>query len=467
MPADDNVIQFPGASRSLTGPGFSSGLLGFDPFALRQPKLLPKRTKRARFTVRIDLDRAKPPIWRRLRLASDLTLSQLHDIVQVAMGWTDSHLHHFIMGPGSLQRGTAPFLTPFDLEEGEQGTLEADVRLDRVLGKPKDRLYYEYDFGDGWDHTIRLEKVEPWTDGDRVATCIAGARACPPEDVGGVPGYQEVLAMLAGDTEGMDTEWVAHKLDWLPDGYDPELFSVDEVNELLDIPELPTLDAWREEIGELFRRVLGPAHADLTRLVARAMEGPLPSEAEVAAMTRRYQHLLRTVGSGITLTGAGYLPPAVVNSLYRDLEMDHGWIGKGNREDQTIPVLHLRSSATALGLLRKARGKLTVTATGAKLVDDPDALLRHIASRIPLGKPHEKDAGLVALLITAAGDDLYRSRSLAARIMDGIGWRVQGDQLDLAAYHWADPTMDVLKGLTGWLNKALPDHAARALLRRP
>ncbi|MFT3834590.1 MAG: plasmid pRiA4b ORF-3 family protein [Micropruina sp.] len=467
MPADDNVIQFPGASRSLTGPGFSPGLLGFDPFALRQPKLLPKRTKRVRFTVRIDLDRAKPPIWRRLRLASDLTLSQLHDIIQVAMGWTDSHLHHFIMGPGSLQRGTAPFLTPFDLEEGEQGTLEADVRLDQVLGKPKDRLYYEYDFGDGWDHTIRLEKVEPWTDGDRVATCIAGARACPPEDVGGVPGYEEALAMLAGDTEGMDTEWVAHKLDWLPDGYDPELFSVDEVNELLDTPDLPALDAWREEIGELFRRVMGPANADLTRLVARAMEGPPPSEAEVAALTHRYQHLLRTVGSGITLTGAGYLPPAIVTTLYRDLEMDDEWIGKGNREDQTIPVLHLRSSATTLGLLRKARGKLTITAAGAKLVDDPDALLRHIASRIPLGKPHEKDAGLVALLITAAGDDLYRSRSLAARIMDGIGWRVQGDQLDLAAYHWADPTMDVLKGLAGWLNKALPDLAARALLRRP
>lgn len=466
MPADDNVIQFPGSGRSGTGPGFPFGPTGFDRFALRQPTLLPKRNERARFTVRIDLDHAEPPIWRRLQLASDLTLSKLHNIIQIAMGWEDSHLHHFIMGPGTLQRRTAPFLTPFDLDEGEQGMLETDVRLDQVLARPKNRLYYEYDFGDSWNHTIRLEKVEPWTDGDRVAICTAGARACPPEDIGGIYGYAEALAMLAGETEGMNPEWVADRLDWMPTNFDPELFSVDEVNERLHIPKLPALDSWREEVSELIRRVQGPASTVLTRIVARATQGPLPSEAEVASLTRRYQHLLRTVGAGITLTGAGYLPPAIVTALYRDLDMDDEWIGKGNREDQTIPVLYLRTSATTLGLLRKSRGKLTVTAAGAKLVDDPDALLRHIASRIPLGKPHEKDAGLIGLLLTAAGDDLYDSRSRAARIMDGIGWMVDGDGLDRATYQWAQATMEVLNSLTGWLNKKHSDLAARALLRR-
>lgn len=464
---DDNVIPFPGATPPGTGLGFLLGIPGIDPFARRQPTLLPRRRERARFTVRIDLDHAKPPIWRRLRLSSDLRLNQLHDILQVAMGWTDSHLHHFMMGPGVLDREIAPFLTPFDLEDGDDGTLEADVRLDQVLAKPKDRLYYEYDFGDGWDHTIRLEKVEPWTDGDPLAICTAGARACPPEDVGGIPGYHEMLAMLAGDTDGMDPAWIETRIDWLDEDYDPRVFSIDDVNELLNIPELPPLGDWLEEITELFHRIQGPALSDLTRLVARATDGPLPTPTEVESLTRRYRHLLRTVGTGVTLTAAGYLPPKVVSLLYRDLEMDEEWIGKGNREDMTAPVHFLRTSATALGLLRKAHGRLTVTTAGAKLVDDPVALLRHIASRVPLGKPYEKDAGLIGLLITAAGDELYHSQGLAARIMDGIGWRVDDDELDRAVYQWSHATMEVLSGLTGWLNREHSDLAARALLRRP
>ena len=234
MPDDENVIPFPGRSRNRPAEpdaaaqasvedvlgrvrrgeisaielleavrGAMGGLQGVDTdgygFGRVRPVLLKKRRERVCFVIRLDLDNARPPIWRRLRVASDLPLSQVHGVIQAAMGWSDMHLHHFQMGPGSKDFRVVAFLTPFDLEEGEtDGTLEGEVRLDEVIAEPRHRLFYTYDFGDSWHHTLTLEKVEPWVEGDSVARCVAGRRACPPEDVGGIPGYEEILATLDG-----------------------------------------------------------------------------------------------------------------------------------------------------------------------------------------------------------------------------------------------------------------------------
>ena len=212
----DNVIPFPGAEAEPDdAPPFSQADIqaitqqlidelgspeavlqalgafgGFEPFGGRgpfdlmsprpKPKLLRKRSKRATYVVRLDLDDAKPPIWRRLRLRSDVTLGHLHGIIQVAMGWTNSHLHQFKMGPSTKDFMMMPFLTDYDLSEGEtDGIPENDVRLDQVLGEPGHRLFYEYDFGDSWHHTIKLERVEPWVDGQPDASCVTGRRAWP------------------------------------------------------------------------------------------------------------------------------------------------------------------------------------------------------------------------------------------------------------------------------------------------
>lgn len=135
---------------------------------------------------KVALDEAKPPIWRRLSLRGDLTLEQTHDYLQAAMGWTDSHLHHFEPGPRKQRWTGKHFVTAFDLEEGEEGTPEADVRLDQVLRTTGDRLFYTYDFGDDWAHTITVETMRPATDEDPDALCHRAVRACPPEDVGGI-----------------------------------------------------------------------------------------------------------------------------------------------------------------------------------------------------------------------------------------------------------------------------------------
>ena len=418
---------------------------------LQPPELLPGSPAKAALTVRVDLDDVEPPIWRRLRLPSDLTLDQLHEILQTAMGWDDSHLHHFVMGPGEKDLTRQYFLAPFDIAEGEDGIAERDVRLDQVLAEPGHQLFYEYDFGDSWWHTIELEAVEPCTDDHLAASCLAGERACPPEDVGGIWGFAEALDMLAGKTEGIDPEWVEQKLNWLPPGYDPASFSADEVSKALSEAVFPPMSSLNPKLANLLARAGGSWRSLVGNLMGRALADPADlSDPQVAQATLGYRTLMDTIGDGLTLTKAGYLPPGVVHELFDALGLAGQWVGRCTREDTTLPILLLRESATALGLLRKARGRLTVTAAGRKLADDPPALLRHIASRLPLGANYEKDAGLLALLFAASGDDWYAGLDVAGAMMAWMGWRVDdGVDLGRATNEWASPTVDVLNTLAG------------------
>ena len=134
--------------------------------------------ERARgFRVRVDLMYAKPPIWRRLDLPSDLGLDELHVVLQVVMGWQDAHLHKF--GVGTDRRTCAYFVTGFDLSEGDEGVAEDSVRLDQVLSDTDDRLFYDYDFGDGWEHVLVVEDL--FDDPPPAPVCVKGKMACPPE----------------------------------------------------------------------------------------------------------------------------------------------------------------------------------------------------------------------------------------------------------------------------------------------
>lgn len=443
--------------------GFSSG------WTRRQPVLLPRRSEPVYFVVRVELNNTHPPIWRRLRVASDLMLSQVHEILQIAMGWTDSHLHHFEMGPGARDLHLQPFLNQFDLDEGEEGLLEEQVRLDEVIASEGDRLHYIYDFGDNWQHTIRLEKILPFNQGDPVAECVAGRRACPPEDVGGIGAHQELLDVLAGrPPAGADEEWLEQLLVWLPDDYDPAAFSVVEVNEQLLAGPLPDLASWHPMIADLLDRYRGGPLSPLGRLIKQATSGSTElSDAQAQAAVHRYQHLLRTIGDGVRLTAAGYLPPRIVHALYTELGLQQRWFGAGNREDQTLPVLDLRQTATALGLLRKQNGKLSLTRFSVKHLDDPHALLAHIGSRLPLGRPHERDAGLLALLHAAVGQRLEDPDQDTGAVLTDIGWRVSGVTVQQAARQWTWPTLRALEMLTaGIADPELRATVARSLLYR-
>src|ERR1700758_1118629 len=173
-----------------------------------------RRTQPVTYQVRVDLDGAKPPIWRRLLLSSELMLDELHEVLQQAMGWTDTHLHEFLAGENKMDPFAVHYLTQFMLDEGAEGVLENRVRLDDLLTGPKDRLFYWYDFGDDWEHTLVGEEVLPRLGDEPPAVCIGGARACPPEDCGGIWGYHE---LLAGQTIFDDDEFE----------FDPTYFSVE------------------------------------------------------------------------------------------------------------------------------------------------------------------------------------------------------------------------------------------------
>lgn len=144
--------------------------------------------------VRVDLSGTKPPLWRRLELASDLFLDELHDVLQVAFGWLDGHLHRFGSGPDYYARETEYYLCPWEVEDGDEGIPEQEVRVDEVLVDVGDRLFYAYDYGDDWQHVIELEAILPRDDTAPRAVCTKARRDGPPEDCGGVYGYELITA---------------------------------------------------------------------------------------------------------------------------------------------------------------------------------------------------------------------------------------------------------------------------------
>ena len=190
---------------------------------------------------------------------------------------------------------------------------------------------------------------------------------------------------------------------------------------------------------------------------------PEPPDVEVAARAvHPFTWLLDHVGAdGITLTGAGYLPPAHVQAVAEAIGIAEGWIGKLNREIQTYPVLAFREAAQQAKLVRKLRGKLVLTPAGRKLRTDPAGLWRHLAAHLPVGSGEcERQAGLLLLIGVAAGwDDLDAG---IARGLGAAGWVDDRGPLTGSAAHRASlGTLTVLQRLgaierQGW---AEPDHA--------
>lgn len=170
------------------------------------------------YKLKIALHNTHPPIWRRLLVPSDLTLADLHAVFQIAMGWTNSHLHEFIINGN---RYGEPF------EEDEFDMLdEKKVVLHRVVNQPKMSFKYEYDFGDSWDHRILLEEILPPNPEALFPICVAGRRACPPEDSGGIYGFYNYMEIIQ-DPE--DEEYSEIKM-WLGEEYDPAAFDIHAVN---------------------------------------------------------------------------------------------------------------------------------------------------------------------------------------------------------------------------------------------
>ena len=173
------------------------------------------------YQLKVTLKRSKPPIWRRIQVLNNTTLSKLHRILQVVMGWTDSHLHQFIVG--------RTFYGSPDPDFGMDIRDEKGVKLGQIVAKEKAKFVYEYDFGDSWEHEILVEKILPPVEGVRYPVCVTGKRACPPEDCGGVWGYADLSEAI----ENPDHPEHDEMLEWAGEDFDPEAFDADSINHML------------------------------------------------------------------------------------------------------------------------------------------------------------------------------------------------------------------------------------------
>ena len=412
----------------------------------------PRRVDPVTLRVRVDLAGTRPPVWRRLELASDLFLDDVHEILQGAFGWTDSHLHRFGCGPTYYSRETEYYLCPYSVDEGDEGVPEDQVRLDEVLVDVGDRLFYAYDFGDDWQHVIRLEAVLGREASARRAICTGGRQPGPAEDCGGVGGY----ALLVAVTDPEHPDHAAARAEYAelygpdldPQGWAPTPFDIDRINGVLAY-----LDAIASphEIAAPLRDLLAAMRTvggqrQLRQLLAGArLDDPVLIGADTAAAAvRPYAWLLDRVGDeGIKLTQAGYLPPMHVEAAFTELGFDKLWIGAGNREDLTYPVLDLRQSAQKIGLLRKHRGRLLATARGRALRTDPVGLWWHLAERTPVASNDRcvYQAGLLYLATLAAGITADQG-TIVAELLDALGW-MRGDGSPITTTSAAGATSEV------------------------
>lgn len=196
--------------------------------AQRRPASLPAKRKKSDgpapiYQIKVSLRGARPPIWRRLEVPADVNLARLHELIQVAFDWHDSHLHVFETAYGSFGRP--------DAELGHRAA--SRVTLEQVAPAVGDKLRYTYDFGDNWEHDIVVEKVLDRDASVAYPRCVGGRRAAPPEDCGGVWGYAELMEILGDPTHPEHRD----RLDWLdlddPTDFDPARFDAKAVTAAL------------------------------------------------------------------------------------------------------------------------------------------------------------------------------------------------------------------------------------------
>lgn len=183
------------------------------------------------YQLKVGLKGAKPPIWRRLEVPADASLTRLHEIIQVAFGWDGSHLHAFETPYGDFG---AP-----DPELGHQPA--EDVSLAQVLPGERAKIVYTYDFGDDWRHEILVEKVLTPDASVTYPRCTGGRRAAPPEDCGGIWSYEamlEVLADPAHPDHATSLEWfgVDSAAEFDPATFDPATFDATTITKALTEP---------------------------------------------------------------------------------------------------------------------------------------------------------------------------------------------------------------------------------------
>ena len=181
---------------------------------------MPQPPGQSTFQLRIQLNGVYPAIWRRLLVPGSVRMAKLANMLIAGMGWTNSHLHGFRVGE---------IIYAMDFDGLPQGAIhEEEVTVLQAL-REEQHFNFDYDFGDSWEHEILIEDFRRSKVGLKFAVCLDGANACPPEDVGGTPGYAAFLQAISDPTHEERDDY----LDWVGGSFDPTEFNLGEVNALL------------------------------------------------------------------------------------------------------------------------------------------------------------------------------------------------------------------------------------------
>lgn len=180
--------------------------------------------------LKIELEGIKPKIWRTFQVEADTTFSQLHNIIQKVMGWENAHMYKFTVGKTNLVDSRGEDMgSDWGLDIGQPRDIKATKRkLSDLIEKKGQKFSYMYDMGDSWEHILTVKKIfEVEDDNNDFPVVLEGERACPPEDCGGIWGYEEILELLKNPEHPDYEERIE---EWLGEDFDPEYFNIDESN---------------------------------------------------------------------------------------------------------------------------------------------------------------------------------------------------------------------------------------------
>ncbi|AXS82483.1 plasmid pRiA4b ORF-3 family protein [Marinobacter sp. Arc7-DN-1] len=323
------------------------------------------------YQLKVSLLGAQPPIWRRLLIAPDTTFQDLHRIIQLAMGWQACHLHMFQAGDDRLIGDPAE---DFDGMLNFQD--ETMVAVSAVLNKEGQALTYDYDFGDSWEHEVRLEKVLPGDQGEPLPRCIKAVRQCPPEDVGGLPGFYDFLEAME---DAAHPEHVAVR-EWMGgEWFEPEFVDLDDINQALakrdalfsetesepDIP--PARDFFGlspSQVYELLQNPLNCPSVFKPLINAEAVN----RELDTAPVIRMAKVLVEAMkGKGIRLTGKGNLPlkqvKAMIEAGGEEIVAPMARYSPIRSEEHILAVILTRVLLEIAGYTKKQKGVLSLKKT--------------------------------------------------------------------------------------------------------
>ena len=199
--------------------------------------------------IRVELQEIEPLIWRRIQVPGDYTFWDLHVAIQSAFAWTDTHLHEF--RPWGQRDGYPRFGMPLEELDDHPPLPGWEHRVADVLTCDNPRLEYEYDFGDGWEHTVVLEEILEAAPGKKYPRCTAGERSAPPDDCGGPSGYEYLLETLADpeDPDHKSSHVWASSQKGKRGKFDPEAFDEQQVKFANPAPRLKRLLAYLASQG--------------------------------------------------------------------------------------------------------------------------------------------------------------------------------------------------------------------------